>query len=46
MAPLDTPGGGTSQATAISDNLIVGSSCTAGDFTCHATLWKPSTGRD
>jgi probable HAF family extracellular repeat protein len=42
MVPLDTPGGGTSQATALNDDVIVGSSCSAGDVTCHATLWKPS----
>jgi probable HAF family extracellular repeat protein len=48
MVPLETPGGGTSQAAALNDNFIVGSSCTAFDLTCHATLWKPSShsGRD
>jgi probable HAF family extracellular repeat protein len=46
MAPLETPGGGSSQANAVNDNFIVGSSCTAGDASCHATLWKPSDDDD
>jgi uncharacterized membrane protein len=41
MEAPDAPGGGRSQANAINDNFIVGSSCDAGGVACHATLWKP-----
>jgi probable HAF family extracellular repeat protein len=43
MVPLETPDGASSGATAINGDLIVGSSCTAGNSGCHATLWKPSS---
>jgi probable HAF family extracellular repeat protein len=42
VVPLETPDGGSSGATAINGDLIVGFSCTAGNSGCHATLWKPS----
>jgi probable HAF family extracellular repeat protein len=43
MVALDNPDGGESQATATSHDLVVGYSCRADHFTCHATLWKPSS---
>jgi probable HAF family extracellular repeat protein len=38
--PLSTPIGGSSQANAINDDFIAGSSCDSNQ-TCHATLWEP-----
>jgi probable HAF family extracellular repeat protein len=40
IMPLSTPAGGSSQANAINDDFIVGTSCDSNQ-TCHATLWKP-----
>jgi probable HAF family extracellular repeat protein len=42
LVPLDSPLGGSTEADAITGNFIVGSSCDAGVFNCHATLWKPA----
>jgi hypothetical protein len=41
MEALDAPGAEWSQANAINNNFIVGSSCDAGGVVCHAMLWKP-----
>jgi hypothetical protein len=42
MEALDAPRGGRSQANAINDTYIVGSSCDVLGAECHATLWQPA----
>jgi probable HAF family extracellular repeat protein len=41
MIALDAPGGGQSEAIDVNGNRIVGYSCSVGNSTCHATLWRP-----
>jgi len=45
MAELASPFDGRTEATAASDDLIAGYSCSdTGE--CHATMWKPSRRSD